>query len=457
MSRHTGNRLWPEIRSLLALGFPIMLTQIAHASIGFVDALVAGQYNTFDLAAVALGSSIWLPIFLTATGILMIATPLVAHATGAREPDQVNRTLFQGLWVAAVLGIVAIWLLNNASLILDLLQVTPDLQVRTQSYLKMLAWGAPALIFYQVIRSYFEGLGKTRPGMYIALAGFAANIPLNYLLVFGKFGLPEMGAAGCGLASAFVMWLELICSIWFMHKDKRLQLPAPVTSAQRFHLPSLLNFLRLGIPLGFALLIEASMFSIISLLLAPLGTQVVAANQITISVTGQIFMIPLSLAMATTIRVGFLSGAGNAQAAWFSAKAALVCTGLIACLTSVSLWLGATPIAALFTQDIQVISLTASLLGIAALFGIPDALQVTAAGALRGYKDTTVPLFMVFIAYWLIGLPTGYTLAMTDWITAPQGAAGFWYGLIIGLSAGAVLLLIRLFHLPARRLVTTGN
>jgi MATE family multidrug resistance protein len=410
---------------------------------GFVDTLVAGQYNTLDLAAVALGSSIWLPIYLAATGILMATTPLVAFASGSKTTQGVLSIFRQGIWVAITLGILSVFLLNSTTWILNFMGVEASLAAKTEEYLQAISWGFPALLIYQLLRSYFEGLGKTRPAMRIAFLALLLNIPLNYLFVFGKLGFPELGAAGCGWASAIVMWIMLVCGVVAIKHNPQLQLPNE-ENPRWIDFSALLNYLKLGIPMGFAILIETSMFSVIALLLAPLGTLVVSAHQITMTFSGLIFMIPLSIAMACTIRVGQLSGANQPDNAWFSTKAAILVTTSIAVITSITIWLLTTQIAQIFTSEPYLIELAASLLLIAALFEISDALQVTAAGALRGYKDTSIPLLIVFIAYWIIGLPLGYTLALTDFILPAMGAAGFWYGLVIGLSVSAVLLIIRL-------------
>lgn len=420
-----------------------MLTQIAQTSMGFVDTLIAGQYNTLDLAAVALGSSIWLPIYLAATGILMATTPLVAYTIGSKKPDAVLSIFKQGIWVALSLGIISVFLLNSASWILELMQVDPYLALKSQEYLYAISWGFPALMIYQLLRSYFEGLGKTRPAMYIAFLALFFNIPLNYLFVFGEMGFPELGAAGCGWASSLVMWLMLACGVLAMNKSPQLRLPK-ATHSHWFDAAALYSYLKLGTPMGFAILIETSMFCVIALLVAPLGTLIVAAHQITMTFSGLIFMIPLSIAMACTIRIGQLTGASEHDKAWFSAKCALLITTSIAVLTSITIWLFAHQIAQIFTSEQYLIELAANLLLIAALFEVSDAIQVTAAGTLRGYKDTSIPLFIVFIAYWIIGLPLGYILGMTNLFTPALGAAGFWYGLVIGLSVSAILLLIRL-------------
>ncbi len=444
-------RIKNEVHQLLLLGLPIVLTQLAQSSMGFVDTLIAGQYSSLDLAAVGLGSSIWLPIFLASSGILMATTPLVAHSTGRDQGQKITSILIQGVWVVAILSIISVSLIYKGDTILNLMEVDSALTDTTLSYLHAIVWGFPAMILYQLIRSYFEGLGKTRPAMYIACIGLLLNIPLNYIFVFGKLGFPEMGAAGCGLASAIVMWITLALGVYLLVKSETLKIPK-VEKLIWFNPHELIQYLKLGIPIGFSILIEITMFCVIALLLAPLGTTIVAAHQITMTFTGLVFMIPLSLSIACTIRIGQQLGASKAEEAKLSVKVSMGLATVFAVLTSLMIALFSENIASLFTSETPLIVLASNLLLIAALFEISDGLQVTAAGALRGYKDTSVPLLIVFIAYWLIGLPLGYLLALTDILIPRLGAAGFWYGLVVGLSVSALLLITRLKSVARREL-----
>lgn len=433
-----------ELRMLMLLAWPIMIAQLAQNTMGFVDTLMAARAGTEDLAAIALGSSIWLPVFLALAGILMATTPLVAHQSGAGKDEESVVTFHQGLWIALVLGVIAFLLLRNADPLLDRLSLEASLQTKTREYLRAIAWGFPALLLLQVIRGYSEGFGKTQAVMKIALLGLMCNIPLNYIFIFGKLGLPAMGGVGCGWASAIVMWIMLLAGIVYIQWSSRFRLLKLWTQWQTPQRQQINAFLKLGLPIGFALLIETSMFSVIALLIAPLGEGVIAANQITFSFTGMIFMIPLSIAMALTIRVGQLRGAGQYSAARFAAFTGIQLTIAIALITCALILTQAPLIVRLFTDEAEIMALAVTLLGIAALFQFSDAIQVSTAGALRGYKDTSIPLLIAFLAFWIIGLPTGYLLALTDHLLPALGAAGFWYGLLIGLSTGAVLLLTRL-------------
>lgn len=433
-----------EIRQLMILAWPIMIAQIAQNSMGFVDTLMSARAGSEDLAAIALGTSFWIPVYLAFSGILMAVTPTVAHLVGAEKDTETPGIFQQGVWLACLLGILSFWLLQNTDPVLSLLSLEAGLQDKTRRYLEAISWGFPALMLYQTIRGFSEGFGKTRAIMKIALLALICNIPLNYVFIFGKLGMPELGGVGCGWASAIVMWIMLLTGIIYTRRSAPFKSLALWLPWHRPHIISLLQLLKLGTPIGIALLIEASMFSVIALLLAPFGEVTLAAHQITISYTGMVFMIPLSIAMALTIRVGQLQGSGDSQKARFAAMTGIGFTLAVALVTTLLTLLFAQQITRLYVDDHEIASLAVLLLMIAALFQFSDALQVSAAGALRGYKDTFVPLLLVFVSFWLIGLPAGYLLGLTDLLRPAMGAAGFWYGLLIGLSAGAVMLMTRL-------------
>lgn len=431
---------YSEAHRLFLIAWPIIIAQIAQTGMGFVDTLMAGRYGATDLAAIAIGASFWLPIFLAASGVLMATTPLVAHLVGSNQLNQSRYVFIQGIVVSLGLSALSILFLYNADYVLEKMSVEQALSIKIQEYLKAIAWGFPAILIYQVIRSFSEGFGKTRPIMKISILALAANIPLNYIFIYGKFGLPEMGGVGCGWATAIVMWLMLISGLGYLSLNKVFSSYKLFSSARYPTTTELKHFLKLGLPIGLALLVEVSMFSIIALLLADLGETIVGAHQITISFTGLVFMIPLSISMALTIRVGHQLGAGNRSGAKSAAITGVYMTLVCATISSTLMFLLASHIAGLYTDAPEIIALAASLISIAALFQFSDAIQVACAGILRGYKDTQGPLIIVLIAYWIIGLPLGLVLGKTDWLVAPLGAKGFWIALVISLSIAAVLL-----------------
>lgn len=446
-----------EARTLLRLGAPIMVAQLSQTAMGFVDTLMAGRVSPRDLAAVALGNGIWLPVFLALSGILMAITPMVAQLLGANRQRHAGATFQQGLWVSLLLGVLAFFSVRHCAWIFEQLDVTPALGALSQDYLNAISWGLPAILLYQLIRSFCEGFGLTRVVMKIGLLGLLCNIPLNYIFIYGKLGLPAMGGVGCGWATAIVMCIMLLAGAVYLWRSPAFAEAVPLGQWQRPNLAATRQFLRLGFPIGCALLIEVSMFTLIALLLASLGDISVAAHQITMSFTGLTFMLPLSIALAITIRVGHLVGAGETHQARLSALTGIL-LALGCALASCSLILVfAEAIARLYSPNPVVVALAAQLLMIAAFFQFSDSIQVAAAGALRGYKDTTWPLLLVFVAYWMIGLPSGYVLALTELLGPAMGPRGFWYGLLLGLTLGAALLGTRLYCKAGRSNTQTAT
>lgn len=445
-----------ECRTILRLAIPIIIAQLSQTAMGFVDTLMAGRYGAEDLAAVALGSSIWLPTTISLGGLLMAITPTAAQLVGAGRDQATRITFHQGLLCALLTTAIACLVLRNSTIILTHMEIGPALAEKTAEYLRAISWGIPAMMFYQCCRSYCEGFGKTRPLMKIGLFALLCNIPLNYVLIYGKLGFPELGGVGCGWATAAVMWIMGITAGLYLHRNTVFRSLRLFSGLPRPDAEQLRHLLLLGLPIGFTLLIEVSMFSVIALIIARLGDTVIAAHQITLSFSGLVFMLPLSVAMALTIRVGQLIGNRSAHQARIAGNTGILitCTGAVLSCTLISLQ--ASNIAALYTPDQPIISMASGLLMIAAIFQIPDAIQAASAGILRGYKDTTAPLLMVFTAFWVIGLPSGYLLGMTDSLRPAMGAAGFWYSLVLGLTVGAILLLVR-FRMVSQRWITICN
>jgi MATE family multidrug resistance protein len=438
------DRVHTELSRLLSLAFPIMIAQLANTAMGFVDAVMAGRVSPQDLASVALGNSIWVPVYLLMTGTLLATTAKVARRFGAGEHTEIGPVVRQALWLGLCLGIAAAILLWNAHFILVLMKVDPALIPTSMGYLQGIACGFPALALYCVLRCFSDGLGRTRPSMIIGLSGLALNIPLNYVFIYGKFGVPAMGGVGCGWASGIVMVFMCLAMLGWVKW-------APVYKASelfsRFDWAQwaiIKRLLAVGLPIGIAIFAEASIFSVIALLIGGLGATVVAGHQIALNFSSMVFMIPYALAMATTVRVGQALGRNKPREARFAAGVSMGTALTYACLSASFMLLFREQIAQIYTPDPAVIAVAASLLVYSALFQFSDAIQVTAAGALRGYQDTRVTMLITLFAYWGIGLPVGYSLGLTDWFIEPSGPKGLWEGLVVGLTCAAVMLVIRL-------------
>nr|MDT0250568.1 MATE family efflux transporter [Endozoicomonas sp.] len=397
-----------------------------------------------DLAAIALGSSIWMPVYLLIRGILMALTPTVAYLYGGQKTEEIGGHVRQGLWIALLMSILALFFIYNSEVVLQWLQVEPEMAAKTLEYLKALAWGIPAICLFQALTCYCEGMGKTKPGMVFSFVALALNIPLNYVLIYGKFGFPELGGVGCGYATAICFWVMfMLMAVYTMVSRQHRKIG--LFSQWDFPSPGMISgHLKLGVPIGLAIFFEASIFSVVALLIGKLGAIVVAGHQIALNFTSLTFMIPMSLSMGLTIRVGQALGAGKTEEAAYSSYAGIATTLMTATVSASVMLFLPNMVTSIYTQNVEVGTLAAQLLIYAALFQYADGIQIAANGALRGYKDTRVPMAMVLFACWGVALPLGYTLGLTDWIVPAMGPHGLWIGLVTALTMGAVLLTLRL-------------
>jgi len=438
------------LRTLFALALPMMIAQLASTAMGFVDTVMAGRVSPHDLAAVALGNSIWVPVYLLVSGITLATTPNVAQRFGAGQQQQIGPLVRQALWMGLGIGLLAASLMWNAEPVLHRMRVEPALIEPTMAYLRAVACGFPAVALYQVLRCFSDGLGHTRPSMVIGILGLLLNIPLNYIFIYGKLGIPAMGGVGCGVATALVMAFMLLAMSFWVKRASYYQASELFSHFEWPRWPPLRHLLSVGVPIGIAVFAEASIFSVIALLIGGLGATVVAGHQIALNFTSLIFMIPLSLGMAVTVRVGQALGRHAPRDARFVAGVGIAAALVYACFSASVMLLFSERIARIYTPDPAVIAVAAGLFFYAALFQFSDVVQVTAAGALRGYQDTRMTMVFTLFAYWGIGLPVGYLLGLTDHLGAASGPSGLWQGLIAGLSCAALLLSVRLAR-SARR------
>lgn len=445
-------RVSTELYSLLKLATPIIIAQLANTAMGFVDTVMAGRVSPRDLAAVALGNSIWVPVFLLMTGILLATTPKVAQRFGAGAHGEIGPLVRQALWLALAVGGSAAALLWNAEIILTQMNVDPGLIEPAMGYLRGVACGFPAVALYHVLRCFSDGLGHTRPSMILGLGGLALNIPLNYIFIYGKLGVPAMGGVGCGWATGLVMICMFLGMLWWVKWAPFYQ-PSKIFSHFEWpQWPVLKRLLAVGLPIGIAVFAESSIFAVIALLIGGLGATVVAGHQIALNFSSMVFMIPYSLGMAATVRVGQALGRGEPREARFAAGVSMAAALGYACLSASLMLLLREQIAQIYTPDRAVILVATTLLVYSALFQFSDAIQVTAAGALRGYQDTRVTMILTLFAYWGIGLPVGYILGLTDWFGEPSGPSGLWQGLVVGLTCAGGMLAVRLAGSARKRI-----
>jgi len=436
-------RLRREFGETLTLAAPLVLGQLSAIGMNVVDAMLAGHYNAATLAAVAIGSNIWTLAIVAAIGVMLALPPSVAQLAGAGATAHIGAVFRQALWLAAMLGVMLFVGVRHATPLLRIVGIDAGIVDDTQRFLRAISWGAPALTLYFALRGFSEGLGLTRPTMYFGLFGLMVLLPIGYVLMYGAFGLPAHGAQGSGMATASVLWLQLSVFASYVALRRHYRVYAPFA---RFEWPrwvEIYELLRLGVPMGVSVMMEAGLFVATALLIGSLGEDAVASHQIAINVASITFMLPLGVAMATTVRVGRAVGRGDPRGvryAGFVGIATSLITQLVSCMVMA---LAPYWIAGLYTDDHTLIILAAQLLLLAAVFQFSDGIQVTANGALRGLKDTTIPMLITMFAYWGVGMPLGYWLAFER----GMGVHGMWIGLIAGLSVAAVLLFLRFFRL----------
>ncbi|RDT54263.1 multidrug transporter MdtK [Escherichia coli] len=438
-------KYFTEARQLLALAIPVILAQIAQTAMGFVDTVMAGGYSATDMAAVAIGTSIWLPAILFGHGLLLALTPTVAQLNGSGRRERIAHQVRQGFWLAAAVSILIMIVLWNAGYIIHAMHdIDPQLADKAVGYLRALLWGAPGYLFFQVVRNQCEGLAKTKPGMVMGFLGLLVNIPVNYVFIYGHFGMPELGGVGCGVATASVYWVMFIAMLSYVKRAGSLRDIRSETHSGKPDLSVLKRLVQLGLPIALALFFEVTLFAVVALLVSPLGIVDVAGHQIALNFSSLMFVLPMSLAAAVTIRVGFRLGQGSTLDAQTAAHTGLgvgVCMAVLTAIFTVAL---REHIALLYNDNPQVVTLASQLMLLAGLYQISDSIQVIGSGILRGYKDTRSIFFITFTAYWVLGLPSGYVLALTDLVVDRMGPAGFWMGFIIGLTSAAILMMLRM-------------
>ncbi len=445
-----------EARRFYSVGLPIFIAQLSQTGMTFADTAFAGQYSAEHMAAVAVGGSVWMPVALLGIGCLLALSPLSAQLVGAGRADRAAHLLRQGLWLTLGMSVVLMSFFYVVSLHMDAFGLEPELARISGGFLRAMLWGLPGFLFFVNQRSFLEGFARTRPAMIIGLLGLLVNVPCNYIFIYGKLGMPELGGVGCGVASAISFWFMALCMLYYLRRDPQYKSLGPLfaplfrggsASGPRFDGALVLRVLRIGLPGALALFFEVSLFALSAILLAPLGTVMVAGHQIALNFGALVFMIPLSISMTATIRIGRCLGAGQADRAKLVARTALSLSVFFALFIALLTVLCRKGIVAIYTEDVAVAALAAQLLLYQAAYQIVDGLQVTGIGVLRGHNDTRVISAICFVAYWIIGLPLGFALARTNLLVSSMGAAGFWVAYIVALGFGAVCYLLRVRQL----------
>ncbi len=432
--------LLQEAGPLWRIAWPLLIAQTAQIGTGVVDTLMAGNYGDADLAAIAVGFNIWLPLYLIILGTLFACSAIVAQDFGANRIDRIGSFLPQGLWVAMAISAVMTPMCLQSGVVINLLGLPDETAAKTTAYVSRVGLGFPALGLFMALRYHTQGLGVTAPFAMASVAGFIANVPLNYMLIFGHWGAPELGAEGCGLATAASMWITTSIILLYVISAKSLKPYLPSRWLQKPDRQRITEILVVGLPVGMTFFLETGVFAAITLLIATLGDTAVAAHQIAINIW-DVFYIPMvSIGSAMATRMGHAIGAGNAQGVRMALRVGALIGTLIGLITMAVLLLFPNAIINAYTASADIRFLALQLLRLAALFIMIDVVQILGSFVLRAYKETRFPFIVVTFSYWGLALPVGYLLAIHWGDGSVEGTVDFWYATILGITVATLLI-----------------
>lgn len=436
LNHYDGRTMRQETMQILHLALPILVAQVAQVGIGVVDTVMSGHVSTYDQAAVALGSNVFMTLYVTLMGVMTALQPILAQLFGAGKTSEIGEYGRQGLWFGlwlGLLGMVLLW----AVVPLGGLIKTENNYVHEcfRDFVLFISLGMPAAMVHRAFYAFSASLNRSKPVMVVSLLALLLNIPLNYMFVYG-LGVPALGGAGCGLASAVCFWFNAVVLGLYVAKHGYFARFGLFSQFSWLDKKAQQHILKLGVPIGLSFFLEVSLFTFITLLIARFGVTQVSAQQVVINITSLLYMLPQSMGIALAVCVGQEIGKRQFLKARFVSGLGL-CMGLVgACITGVLLLLFRHLWVSLYSQDMAVIELAAGLLLFAAVFQLSDATQTIASYALRGYKLTKVPMLIHAFSFWGLGLGLG-TLLGLYWHMA---LSGFWLALVIALTGAAASL-----------------
>ena len=433
-------------RRIAPLAWPVFVGQLSVLAFATIDTVLVARASAIDLAALAVGAAAYITVFIGLMGVVLALSPIVGQLFGAGNRPEAGRQVHQALWVAAALALVGSSLLIFPYPFLALSGASPAVAEKVRGYLLALAFSLPASLLFTIYRGFNVAVSRPKAVMVLQVAALGLKLPLSSALVFGlpALGLPALGVVGCGIATCVAMWAQVLAAIWLLRRDKFYAdfqlfgrgLDRPDGAALR-------HFLKLGLPMGAAILVEVTGFAFMAFFIARIGTTAVAGHQIAANLVSLMFMLPLAVGNATTTLVAQHIGAGQARdAARMGVHGLLAGCGAAALVGSVVLALRP-QVLHLYTGNEAVFAAAMPLIAWLVLFHVADAAQIIAALVLRAYKITTVPMFIYVGALWGVGLGGGYLLAFNLGGFTPQpllGATGFWMASTTGLTLAAALL-----------------
>ncbi len=445
------HQILSEARRVLLLSIPIVTTQLGQISNGFIDVMMVGRLGPPELAGVALGNATYFLFALIGIGTLLAVGPLVSQAYGAGKHDPIGRTVRQSLWLALLFSLPVLLILWNANLPWRWMEQDPTTIKYAQEYLRASMWGFLPFMWFNALRNFVEAIARPIPITVIIVMGIMLNIVANYGLMFGNFGLPRLGLVGTGWATTIVYWFMFGCIALYVIAKNPYRTYEVFRKLRTPDFRYFRELLYVGLPIGGSIGLEVTLFSSTAFLIGTFGAIQIAAHQIAIQSAAIAYMVPLGIGIATSVRVGQNIGAGDPSSAAISGYAGLTLSFLFMSCTAL-LFLFAPHLVTSIYLDAEnpvntpTTAQVVTLLGIAAIFQLFDGLQATALGALRGLKDTRIPLVLGFIAYWLVGMPTGLGLGFG----LDMGPEGFWWGLVVGLFVASIMFTARFVQMTTK-------
>lgn len=442
-----------EIRDFLKLALPLASAQVAQALTGFVDTLMMGRLGQDALAAGGLAVMVFMAILMTGIGIVSSVSPLAAQAYGAQSPEQVGQVTRQGLWLALLIALPVVPIIGNLGQMMRSLGQASEVVALADAYLSIICWGLLPALGFAVLRCTITALGRTRPIFVIMVVANLFNVLGNYVLAFGKLGFPAMGLSGLAIASALahgVMCLGLASYVLY-HRHGFLQPYRLFEQWLRLRPAVLKQLLFLGFPIGVVTILENGLFTVMTFMVGAIGTHVLAAQQLALQTVVVVFMLPLGMSYAATARVGQWYGRGDWQGVKRAAMVSVSLTVAVMLGCGVVFVLFPTPLINLYLDvddpaNQTVLEAGVAMLTVAGFGQVVDGVQRTTSGVLQGLQDTRVPMFLSFIAYWVVGMASGYWLGFHT----PLGGVGIWIGAYLGLTVAAIAYIWRF-----RRLLKT--
>ena len=427
-------------RDIVKLGWPVLVAQLAVMINGVIDTVMAGRLSAADLAAVGIGASIYISVFVTLMGVLIALTPVVAQLYGAGKFAEIGEEVRQSLWLGVFLTAVAFVLIYFPGPFLALAQVAPEVEVKTRTYLRTIALGVPAMLLFRVFYSFSTAVSKPRVIMALNLVGLALKIPLNLVFMHGYLGMPALGGPGCAYSTTLIAWVTAIGGWVYCRTGSDYRRFGVFSRWSWPESKEQVRLLQIGLPIGFTFLVDVTSFTFMALFIARLGTISSGGHQVAANFTALIYMIPLAMSSACGVLVGQAIGAGDLHRARLTGIMGIAGGFGIACVIGLAVWFGRGAIASLYANDPEVRAVAATLLAFVAWYHLFDATSAIAVSALRGYKKTVVPMLCNIGALWGLGLGGGYVLAFGHAGDPPMGAPGFWIAGTAGVFTGSVLI-----------------